>query len=349
MDSARCIAWTHPGASRRNLEIWTRSQRDVMSERIYSNRFSSCDTQNARLINRLTYRYVCVYIYIIYQLYIYTHLLYIYPDLQRKLEADENSQAVKKKLTRPTARNTGCNLYLSIHFKTHDKRNTVLCYRAQIPPLCPGRTSACGREIDLQSTLDRPGIRNSKHFISLYRKSEDVEIERTHGISTLGVCRLWKLGHGSLQCDIVYVLCVCRWMCILQIIYIYIYLIGFWTSRCIKDYDFWHGLCLHVLYDDSTGNCHFTTSIHHDTSTRQQPISSTPPGAKHSSPALQALPTCSRCASTECGPPGKMTYHGPWCNPAHKKSWFLWYPQKIAWDLTNGPLRRVLELFNTQV
>ena len=52
-------------------------------------------------------------------------------------------------------------------------------------------------------------LNTSYHFIL----SEDVEIERTHGISSLGVCRLWKLGHGSLQFDIALcfvVLCVCR-------------------------------------------------------------------------------------------------------------------------------------------
>ena len=75
------------------------------------------------------------------------------------------------------------------------------------------------------------------------------------------------------------------------------------------------------------------------------PMSSTPSGPEHSSPALQVLPTCSRCASTECGPPGppwthndgckiprsstlevqitrgrSVAYYGPWCDSFHKKA-----------------------------
>ena len=114
-------------------------------------------------------------------------------------------------------------------------------------------------------------LNTSYHFIL----SEDVEIERTHGISTLGVCRLWKLGQ--------FMFCVYVGECAYYRSYVYIYIvqiIRFWTSMCMsskkKNYDFWHGLCLHVLYDDCTGNCHFTNNIHHDTSTWQQPISSTP-------------------------------------------------------------------------
>ena len=132
-----------------------------------------------------------IYKLLIIHMYIYICLLYVYPALQTKLEADENSQAVKKTY-KTNSSEYWMDLYLSSTSRLHESI-----------PLYPGRTSACGREIDLQSTLDRPGIRNAKHFISLYRKSEDVEIERTHGISSLGVCRLWKLGHGSLQFDIV--------------------------------------------------------------------------------------------------------------------------------------------------
>ena len=118
-----------------------------------------------------------------------------------------------------------------------------------------------------------------------------------------------------------------------------------------------------VLHSGCIGNCHFTHNINHDTNTwpnpeyRYQPIafivfsggirpmSSTPSGPEHSSPALQVLPTCSRCASTECGPPGppwthndgckiprsstlevqitrgrSVPYYGPWCHSFHKKA-----------------------------
>lgn len=102
---------------------------------------------------------MCIYRYDYIIIYIYTRLLYIHPDLQTKLEADENSQAVKK-IYKTNSSEYWMDLYLSSTSR-HTTRGTPYFVTGlklhESIPLCPGRTSVCGRETDLQSTLDRPG------------------------------------------------------------------------------------------------------------------------------------------------------------------------------------------------